>query len=427
MTTNKNKEIEKLNKTLDDKKISVGFFYPTLFGNGIARFMIVTGEYFIKKGYDVYFFTKQPYRKDFKYNKKIKRFYSFNNFTLVRETCKSIKLDFLIINNVFDPGIIKFFKFPGIKIIGIFHGIFMSGMFNNSTKSYRNWKNTELFDAYIHLGIDDYYFFKNLGFKRNIFIPNLYTFDPSKSRNSNLTNNNIMMLGRLNDINKGLIYAIQAMNIIVKEVPDAKLNLISSDGRMEKFKNLTKELNLTNNIFFFPYTSNISEYFLNSSIFFFTSLTEAFPMALNEAKAHSLPCVTFDISYSVPFQNGVIKVKMFDYKALATEAIKLLKDYNYRKKMGKWAKLSLNKFNNEDTTNTWDRLFKSLKKGEDEFKNLREEIEKKYYNETIAKEHLERQFNYLKMYNKFFRCHSLQNFTNIDYINNIEVCKNVTL
>ena len=58
-------------------------------------------------------------------------------------------------------------------------------------------------------------------------------------------------------------------------------------------------------------------------------------MALNEAKAYGLPCVTFDISYSLPFQSGVIKVDMFDYKALARETIKLLKDYDYRIKMGR--------------------------------------------------------------------------------------------
>ena len=42
-------------------------------------------------------------------------------------------------------------------------------------------------------------------------------------------------------------------------------------------------------------------------------------MALNEAKAYGLPCVTFDVSYSLPFQSGVIKVEMFDYEAYAKE------------------------------------------------------------------------------------------------------------
>jgi len=409
-----------------NEKYKVAILYSSLFGNGIARFMIVTGEYFIRKGYDVYFLTKPPYVKDFHFNAKIKRDFVYHNWTLIENEIKNEKIDFLIVNNVFDPGAIEKYKSFGVKVIGIFHGVYMSAMYNNSTMFYRNWQYTDLLDAFIHVSADDYYFFKHFGFKRNIFIPNLYTFEPSLTPSSNLTYNNIMMLGRLNDHKKGVIYAIKAMEIIIKEIPDAKLNLVSSDGRVQHLKDLTEQLNLTNNINFIPYTENISNYFLNSSIFFFTSLTEAFPMALNEAKAHALPCVTFDVSYSIPFQSGVIQVEMFNHEALAREAIKLLKDYDYRKKMGIEAKLSLNKFNNDNTTELWGRLFHSLKKGEKEFQKLRNEIENKYYNEEIAEKHMQKQLEYLKIYNKFFRCHSLKNFIDLNYINNIEICPNVS-
>ena len=210
----------------------------------------------------------------------------------------------------------------------------------------------------------------------------------------------------------------------MKEIPDARLNLISSDSKTQELIQLINKLNLTNNVFYIPFTPNIQELFLNTSIFFFPSLTEAFPMALNEAKAYGLPCVTFDVSYSLPFQSGVVKVDTFDYKGLARETIKLLKDYDYRIKKGKEAKLSLDRFSNEGTTKLWGRLFNALLKGEKEFQKLRKEIERKYYNEKIAEEHMEKQLKYLKMYNKYFRCHSLKNFIDLNYINNIKVCKN---
>ena len=412
---------------LPKKNLSVGFLYSCLVGNGIARFMVVTGDYFVKKGYNVYFITKPPHPKDFKYNEKIKRIHAYNNITLLKEVLKSGILDILIVNNAFNPGTINMYKSYGIKVIGIYHGVFISPMFNNITSFYRAWKYTELYDAYVQIGIDDYYFFKSYGFKKNIFIPNLYTFEPSETPNANLTSHNLMMLGRLADKKKGVIYAIKAMELIVKEVPDAKLYLVSSDSSFNEFKNLTQKLNLTNNVVFTPFTCKISDYLLNTSIFFFPSITEAFPMALNEAKAYGLPCLTFDISYSVPYQSGVVKVDMFDYEALAREAIKLLKDYDYRVRIGKEAKLSLNKFNNNDTTNLWSRLFNALLAGGDEYQKLRKEIESKYYNEELAEKHMEKQLNNLKRYNKFFRCHSLKNFTNIDYVNTIEPCKNVEL
>jgi len=409
----------------NNKIKSIGFLYSSLFGNGIGRFMTVTGEYLVRKGYDVYFFTKKPYIKDFKFNEKIKRIYAYENHTLLTETLKSGIIDFLIINNNFDVNTIEYYKSLGVKVIGIYHGVFISAMFNNATLFYRNWKNLEHLDAYIHIAADDYYFYHNFGFKRNIFIPNLYTFESSESPSSNLTNHNIMMLGRLNDPKKGVIFALKAMYYIIKEVPDAKLNLVSSDSRIEEFKNMSRDLNLTNNVNFLSYVEKISNYFLDSSVFFFTSLTEAFPMALNEAKAYGLPCVAFDISYSLPFQSGVIKVDMFDYKALARETIKLLKDYDYRIKMGREAKISLNMFTNENTINLWGRLFNALQSGEEDFQKLRTEIENKYYNPEIAEKHMEKQFENLKMYNKIFRCHTIKNFTNLDYINNIEECKNV--
>ena len=47
-------------------------------------------------------------------------------------------------------------------------------------------------------------------------------------------------------------------------------------------------------------------------------------------------------------QKGVILVDLLNYTQMAEEAIKLLKDYNYRKKKGWEAKLSLNEFSNTD-------------------------------------------------------------------------------
>ena len=421
-TSNDNKTSTSINTT----KINIGFVYSVLSGNGISRFLIVTGEYLQKTGkYNVYFFTKNKTNKELSYNNTIKRIYAYNNNSLIKKYCKSEKINIVILNNVFSPGTIKLYKSLGIKTIGIYHGVYMSPMFNNDTLFYRHWQYLEHFDAFIHISSDDYYYFKNFNFKRNIFIPNLYTFEPSKTPSSNLTTNNIIMLGRLSDKKKGLIYAIKAIKLIKKEIPDVKLNLISSDPMSFKFKNIIKGYNLTNNIFYIPFTPNISDYFLNTSIFFFPSLTEAFPMALNEAKAYGLPCVTFDVSYSLPYQSGVIKVDTFDYESFAKETIKLLKDYNYRIKMGKEAKLSLNRFNNENTTNLWGRLFNALINGEDEFQKLRKEIENKYYNKEIAEKHMEKQFEYIQRYNKFFRCHSLKNFTDINYINKIDICKNI--
>ncbi len=409
-----------------EKKITVGFLYPSLSGNGIARFMQVTGDYLIKSGkYNVIFITKPKQKKELDYNSEVKRFYCHDNLTLIKDTCKNEKIDFLIMNNFFSANYINQIKSIGTKTIGIYHGVFMSSMFNNHTKLYNSWKNLDLYDAFIHISADDYYFFTNFKFTRNIFIPNMYTFDPDEAPQSDLKSHQIMMLGRLIDKKKGLIYAIKAMSLVVKEVPDAKLNLVSSDSIGKKYGDIINNLGLNKNIIVTPFTTDIQKHFLESSVFLFPSLTEAFPMALNEAKAYGLPCVGFNVDYSIPFKKGIIKVNMFDYQALANEIIKLLKDYDYRIKMGKESKLSLNMFNNVKTTEMWGMLFNSLLKGEKEFQKYRRAVMKKFYNMTLAKSHLEQQFEYVKEYNKFFSCYTLDDFTSLSKINKIQLCSNV--
>ena len=148
-------------------------------------------------------------------------------------------------------------------------------------------------------------------------------------------------------------------------------------------------------------------------------------MALNEAKAYGLPCVGFNVEYSYPFKKGVIKVEMFDHEGLAKEIIKLLKDYDYRMKMGKEARESLDMFSNNRTTRMWERLFNSLLIGEHEFQRYRKLVRKRYFNKNISKMHLEKQFEYIKQYNKFFRCYTLDDFTKLEKINNVKLCENI--
>ena len=272
---------------------------------------------------------------------------------------------------------------------------------------------------------DDLYFYKKLGFKNGTFIPNLYTFDPDKAPVSSLINHNIVILGRANDKIKGIVYALKTMSYIVKDVPDSNLILATSDPNMKGIENYAKSLNISKHIII-KYFPNITEIFLNSSILMFTSLSEAFPMAMNEGKAYGLPVMAFNIPFSIPYQSGVITVPQLDCKALAREIIKLLKDYNFRRKKGEEAKLSLNKFNNNDTIHMWERLFDSLDKGVEEYRKLQKEIDDKYYNEAIAKEHVSIHYKFALFYNKHLRCHTFENMLNMAYIKNIKECKNVT-
>ena len=407
-----------------NKKIGIAFLYSTLSANGIGRFITVTAKYLQRTGkYKIYFITGKPYFREFSYDKEIKRFIAYNNYTLMRNISKYEKIDVVVLQNVLSPSVVKFHHNLGQKVICMYHGCFMSAMYGNHVTSYKNWDHFDKCDSYIFIASDDYYFYKRLGFKNEIFVPNLYTYDPAETPSSNLTNHNIVILGRLNDFIKGVKYAIKAMEIIVKEVPDAKLYLVSSDSRVQFLKNLTRDLNLTKSIIFKGGTFSLTQLFLNCSVHMYTSLSEAFPMALIEGKAHGMPVVGFEVPYSNPYQQGFIGVELFDVEGLARETIKLLKDYDYRKRKGAEAKKSLDVIKINETVDLWGRLCDSLLSDDrEDYRKLQAEVEKKFYNDARARKHLESHYNILLRNNFNLTCHSFDNFTDLNYLKKIEKC-----
>ena len=415
---------EILGENATNKKITLAFLYSTLSANGIGRVITVTAKYLIKTGkYNLIFITEKPYNREFSYDKSIKRFYCYNNYTLLRNLSKYEKIDIVVLQNVCSKSVVKFHHNLGQKVICMFHGIFMSAMYGNHVTSYKNWEQFDSCDSYIFIGPDDYYFYKKLNYNNSMFMPNLYTYDPHEIASSNLTNHNIVILGRLNDWIKGVKFAIKAMQYIIKEVPDAMLYLVSSDSRTQYLKNLTRDLNLTKNIIFKGGTFNLTQLFYNSSVHMYTSLSEAFPMALVEGKAHGMPVVGFEVPYSLPYQQGFIGVELFDVKGLARETIKLLKDYEYRKRKGEEAKRSLDVVKNNETVELWGRLCDSLLSNDrEDYRKLQREMENKYYNETRARQHLESHYNILLRYNFNLSCHSFNSFTNFTYLKNISKC-----
>ena len=411
------------NKT--KKKIKLAFNYYNLHANGIGRFIAVTANNLIKTGkYDICFITeKPPSPGEFEYDSRIKRFVSNNNYTIIQNITKNENIDIVVLQNVLSENVARFYQRLGQKVICMFHGVFLSTIIHNIIEHYKLWNQFDSCDSFIFIAADDYYIYKNLGFKNEIFMPNLYTFEPSEIKSSNLTNKNIVILGRLNDEIKGIIYAIQSMYYIIKEVPDAIMNLYSSDSRIQFLRNLTRDLNLTKNVIFKSSVSNVSKAFYENSIHMFTSLSEAFPMAMNEGKAHGLPIVGFEVPYSLPYQQGFIGVEIFDVKGLARETVKLLKDYNYRKKMGDIAKKSLDVFKNNETVELWGKLCDSLmSEDRNDYRKFQKEIEDKYYDEKKAREHLEGQFNIFLNRNINLTCHKFENFLDINYLKNIKPC-----
>ena len=413
-------------------KIGVAFVFECLYGNGIGRMLsLLCSELAKLEKYDIYMITGPSYKIDFPFDKRVIKVPIIKNKTLIEKYDKSSNIKIYVLQNDLAPSSIRWYQNlnGGKKVIGIVHGVYMSSIFANFTGVYSIWKNNQLYDAYIQVNADDYYVNKRLGINNSFFLPNLYTFDPDTTPNSNLTYNNLLIIGRELDRIKGGMYGVKAMDIVRREIPDAKLYMISANGKVKFLEDLIKELNLTKNIKIISLTKNISKYLLNTSVFINPSLSEACPMVINEAKAYGLPIVGFNVSYSFPYQTGVITAQVTNYTQMAEEIIKLLKDYNYRKKKGFEAKESMKLISNKEIVYKWTQLFDVLINNDIEgYKKLQEStFDKKYYDEEKARDHLESNWNQGKIFNKYFCCHDFNDMLNITYINNIKGCKNQSL
>jgi len=428
---NENNDNKIKNKYVTNKELKVGvaFVYEVMFGNGIGRMLSVLFSELAKYDkYDIYLLSKGSHSYDFNVDKKVKVLPIFGNRSLIKKFDETSNVKFYVLHNIIEPDVIKFYKKLGKKIIDINHGTYLSCVYANCTGVYAAWANQKLFDAFIQVVCDDYYVHKKLGFKNAFYIPNMYTFDPDKTPNSNLTHKTLMIMGREHDRIKGGYYGIKAFYEVVKEIPDAKLYFISSDYKIDFLKGVIKDLNLTENVKIVHYSINISYFFLNSSVLLCPSKSESFPMVMNEGKAHGLPIVAFNVSYSPSYQKGVILVDMLNYTQMAKEAIKLLKDYEYRKKKGMEAKLSLKEYSNKETANKWDRLFSILDKDDPiAYEKLQNYTFERYYDEEKARERLESNYNFGKWYNKYFCCHTFNDLINSTYIKHIKGCHNISL
>ena len=414
-------QIKDISENTHKRKIGVAVVVSSLYGNGIGRFLSVLTELLAKtQKYVVYLIVEQVTSLDLSYYKDVIRIVQKKDEKEVTEWDKTHNVDIYILNNDVST-YLETYKSLGKKVIGIFHGVFFSCIFTNHTTVYQQWYRFDLFDAFVQIIPDDYYIYKRLNFENEIFIPNLYTFDHTKTPTSTLTTNNVLIVGRTDDVIKGTKYGIKAMAEVIKNFPEAQLNIVSGN-HAPSIRDLVKELNIESNVHFLPFTHNISEAYLNASVLLVSSLSESFPMVMNEGKAHGLPVVAFNVEYSPCFQKGVITVDMFDYKAMGKEIEKLLRDFNYRKKKGLEAKYSLDMFKNNETIDMWGYLFTSLMKGNDEFRKLQKKVEDKYYNEDLAKYRMEKHYKLAQEFNKIISCHSFEQFTNVEYLKKVYEC-----
>ena len=203
------------------------------------------------------------------------------------------------------------------------------------------------------------YLFKKWGIK-SILMNNFITYDYNYVIPSDLSLKLILMIGRASDKMKRFNLGIEAMKYIIKSVSGTEMKIISeSDNDLEI---LIKNYYLENYVKFIGYISTPEIYFKNASLHIFPSVSESFGLALCETKIYGIPNILLGLDYVSISKGGTIIIYEDDPIIIAKEAIKILKDHKYRKKLGKEARKSMRKFKNELLIKKWIKLLLSVYK-----------------------------------------------------------------
>ena len=252
------------------------------------------------------------------------------------------------------------------------------------------------------------YLFKRWGI-RSFYLDNFVTYDYDCVVPSDLSEKIILMVGSANRKNKRFNLGIEAMKFILKEVPDSQLNIISK-SKPKKLKELIHSLNLEENVKFAPFTLSPALYFKNASLHIFPTNYESFGLVLCETKIYGIPNILLGLNYVSISKGGTIIIYDDKPESLANEAIKILKNKRYRKKLGKEARKSMKKFNNNILLLKWVKLILSVFKGDKYFELLRKNSQKISDDEAINI--INSQVKFLQM-----RLPNLRNITFNKFIN----------
>ena len=346
--------------------IKVAFYCISLKNGGIERVMSLLVNYLSKdKRFNHYLITAEyKSERDYPINKNIIKISLSEKKISLLEAVKANNIDILIYNYYDKFEISKLNKLQSTKLICYDHSSYFfwiyQGVYNFKDSFYYEYKNCHYVISLIPLEND--FLFKKWGIN-SILMDNPSTFEYDLVKPSDLSQKNIIMIGRANDIFKRFDLGIKAMESIIKEIPQCKMNILSFPEK--NLEILIQNLNLQNYVKFVGYHTNIDIFLKNSSLHILPSISEAYPMVLSETKIFGIPSIIIGLDYITLAKKGTIIIYDDNPNAIAKEAIKILKNDEYRKILGKEARKSMKIHNNSIIAKKWTNLLLSVYKGKE--------------------------------------------------------------
>ena len=131
-------------------------------------------------------------------------------------------------------------------------------------------------------------------------------------------------VGRLTE-QKGSCYPIDAMSIVLRQLPELNLILVGDGELREELKAQAQKLGISERIYFTGLVDNVQYYYDQMDLFVSSSLWEGLPTVLMEAMAAGIPVVTTDIPGSNDLVQEGVSGWLADMKSPESLAEAILK------------------------------------------------------------------------------------------------------
>ncbi len=175
--------------------------------------------------------------------------------------------------------------------------------------------------------------------------------------------NHIITVGRLVP-EKGMEYLMEVAQKVLTRHVDWKWYVVGDGSERVTLERYIEEHDLGNQLILTGLVSNVDEYLEQAKVFVLTSKSEGLGMCLLEAKAHDLPCVSFDVPTG---PNEIIEdgingylISPFDCDAMVEKINDLITNEELRKQFADMAKSNIQKFEMVSIINKWNRVFDRL-------------------------------------------------------------------
>ena len=194
-------------------------------------------------------------------------------------------------------------------------------------------------------------------------IPNIVSLNVTGSY-SDCTARRIIFVGRL-DAQKGYGYLSQVWQLVSARHPDWQLHIYGEGVDKPEARSM---IPTSENVYAHAQTLDILERYKESSILLLTSVYEPFGLVMPEAMSCGVPVVAFDCPYGpseiiTDGEDGFL-VDCWDVKAFADKVCLLIEDEQLRRRMGRAAIVSAQRFSREKIIPRWRALFENLAKSD---------------------------------------------------------------